>query len=83
MKIEATTVSGQTVQFGTPIQMELCESFDTPASSLFAVFCVFSPIEEIEKIVVENDAEIVFVLVNLFCNTLFDKYLIKSNLHWC
>lgn len=23
------------------------------------------------------------VLVNLFCNTLFDKYLIKSNLHWC
>lgn len=23
------------------------------------------------------------VLVKLFFNTLFDKYLIKSNLHWC
>ena len=29
------------------------------------------------------NASIEAVLVNLFCNTLFDKYLIKSNLHWC
>ena len=24
-----------------------------------------------------------FVLVNLFCNTLFDKYLLVTSLHWC
>ena len=23
------------------------------------------------------------VLVNLFCNTLFDKYLLVTSLHWC
>jgi len=60
MNIEATTVSGKIVQFSTPIQMELCESFDTPASSLFAAFYVFQPLEELEKIVIKNGGEIVF-----------------------
>ncbi|MFY9198950.1 MAG: hypothetical protein WBK75_03620 [Acutalibacteraceae bacterium] len=60
MKIEGVTVSGQTICFSSPIQMELCESFDTPASSLFVVFCIFWPLEELEKIIVKNNGEVVF-----------------------
>ena len=39
--------------------------------------------QDIVKRIVSELANISTVLVNLFCNTLFDKYLIKSNLHWC
>ncbi len=60
MNIEGITISGKTICFSNPMQMELCESFDTPASSFFAVFCVFWPIEELEKIIVKNADEIVF-----------------------
>ena len=30
-----------------------------------------------------NDIAEEHVLVNLFCNTLFDKYLLVTSLHWC
>ena len=31
----------------------------------------------------DNDTQNETVLVKLFCNTLFDKYLPVTSLHWC
>ncbi len=60
MKITATTISGKTVEFNSPVKMQLCESFDTPASSLYVVFSVFEPIEELEKISMTSNSKVVF-----------------------
>ncbi|MEG1244439.1 MAG: hypothetical protein RSD17_06360, partial [Oscillospiraceae bacterium] len=60
MNIQASTVSGKTVFLGTPLQMQLCESFDTPADAFVAVFFAFEPLEELEKIVVKSENQTVF-----------------------
>ena len=48
----------------------------------------YDQIEKTINPVLESQAEIAVydllpVLVKLFCNTLFDKYLLVTSLHWC
>lgn len=59
------------------------ETYGTPSQLAKAISADLS-VELAEATLYADDgASEIVVLVNLFCNTLFDKYLIKSNLHWC
>jgi len=60
MNIFATTVGGRKIELGKPIKLQLCESYDTPASSLFVAFAVFEPCEEFKKITVISGTHTVF-----------------------